>query len=251
MGRVHITLLFGLALFGIGVVYALALNTTAGRALQPRAHAATAIENSATTFSWNMPKRFGTKRPDGIADYHWDGTAYEKEYINPKAWKVDFDACALGNLPASTFAWKVDGLALPNPNPTSCNFSHEFRTQGTYIVRLTRTSSDGTQTFFEAPVTVKDLLVVSLGDSFASGQGNPEIPKDGATPAKWVDLPCARSSKAGPAKAALKIENDDPHTSVTFLSFACTGAEVLRGILAHKQQDKSSCLHKSTGSNML
>jgi lysophospholipase L1-like esterase len=100
-----------------------------------------------------------------------------------------------------------------------------------YAVRVIRTNPDQTTASFDATVTIKDILIVSLGDSFASGQGNPDIQKDGSTPATWIDAPCARSSKAGPAQAAIEIEDADPHTSVTFLSLACTGAEIDKGIL--------------------
>jgi len=213
---------------------ALALTKNAGHTLESKAYAATVAQNSTASFTWSMPKRFGSKRGDGIADYHWNGSAYGKDYVNPTAWKVDFDACTLNNTPDTTFLWTVDGVALPNPTPASCSFSHEFTAQGTYTVTLTRTTSDGMQTTLQAPVTVKDLLIVSLGDSFASGQGNPDIPKEGSTRAKWVDEICARSFTAGPAQAAFRVEEDDPHTSVTFLSYACTGAQVLWGILAEQ-----------------
>ena len=216
----------------IAVISALALTTNAGRALGPRAHAAPAAQNVPQTFTWSMAKRFGPKRPDGVVDYHWDGTIYDKDYVNPNSWKVDFNACGLGESSSSTFAWEVDGVAVANPNPSLCTLSHEFKDQGVYAVRVTRTNPDQTTTIFNDTVTIKDILIVSLGDSFASGQGNPDIPKNDPNPATWIDKPCARSSKAGPAQAAIDIEDADPHTSVTFLSLACTGAEIQAGILS-------------------
>lgn len=232
MRRVYKTLLvfFGI---GISILCAFALIVRAGRTLEAKVHATTVVQS--LTFTWTMQKRFGAKRADGIVDYHWDGSIYEKDYVNPKGWKVEFDACAFNSLPGSNFVWEVDGLALHNPNPTSCNFSHEFAAQGTHLVKLTHTAPDGTQSVLESPVTIKDLLIASLGDSFASGQGNPDIPKNGSTRAKWVDEICARSAASGPSQAARQIEDDDPHTSVTFISFACTGAQVLWGILADQK----------------
>ncbi|MEP6707905.1 MAG: GDSL-type esterase/lipase family protein, partial [Pyrinomonadaceae bacterium] len=44
--------------------------------------------------------------------------------------------------------------------------------------------------------------------------------------AQWVDEPCHRSALAGPARAAITIEQSDPHSSVTFISFACSGAAI-------------------------
>lgn len=185
------------------------------------------------TFKWSMPQHFGTKGADGMVDFHWDRARkiYDDDYVNPPAWRVDFDACSPDMPPGSRFQWQIDQEMIPNLNPTSCTFSHEFANQGTYTVKLTREAPDGTLAITQAPVTVKDLLIVSLGDSFASGQGNPDIPKAGSTPAKWVDTICARSATAGPAKAALDIEEMDAHTSVTFLSFACSGASIGKGIL--------------------
>lgn len=232
-----VLLCFGL----VGIFLIHSLLTNAGGILEIKAHASILQPQPPAIFKWSMPKRFGPKRPNGIVDYRWDtGTrTYAKDYVNPKTWKVDFDACSLGAIPGSTFVWEIDGVALPNPNASSCSFSHEFAAQRTYAVKLIITASDGTQTMLEAPVTVKDLLLVSLGDSFASGQGNPDIRKRGSTAAQWVDKICARSAIAGPAQAALSIEEADPHTSVTFISFACTGAAITAGIMGEQTIGKT------------
>jgi FG-GAP-like repeat len=47
----------------------------------------------------------------------------------------------------------------------------------------------------------------------------------------WEDKRCHRSANAGPAQAALEIERSDPHTSVTFLSYACSGASITEGLV--------------------
>jgi len=44
--------------------------------------------------------------------------------------------------------------------------------------------------------------------------------------AVWQDQRCDRSGYSGPAQAALALEAADPHTSVTFISFACSGASL-------------------------
>jgi PKD repeat protein len=183
-------------------------------------------------FKWSMPKRFGQMNADGIVDFHWNSQTrkYDDSYVNPGSWRVKFDANDLVAPVNSTYQWEIDGTAVSQPT-TTATLTHEFTEQRTYDVKLTVTVPDGTQTIVQAPVTVKDLLIVSIGDSFASGQGNPDIPKQGQTPAKWVDRPCARSADAGPAQAARSIEEADPHTSVTFVSLACTGAKIKSGLL--------------------
>jgi len=64
-----------------------------------------------------------------------------------------------------------------------------------------------------------------MGDSIASGEGNPDrrFP-DGSV--EWGDLKCHRSQYAGAALAARKLEKSDKHTSVTFVSVACSGASI-------------------------
>jgi hypothetical protein len=92
---------------------------------------------------------------------------------------------------------------------------------------------------FTQTVNPRDYLVVSMGDSYGSGEGNPDVPQKFATDPvfghqlpwvqrgpRWEDKRCHRSAKAGPAQAALQLEGADPHSSVTFLSFACSGANV-------------------------
>ena len=144
------------------------------------------------------------------------------------------EAKAANEATDNTYAWSFgDGSATLSGN--HCNVTHFFGAQGSYSVTLTVTNAAGTAS---APTTqtvrVKDLLIVSMGDSYGSGEGNPEKPlvqgntffPSIATPALWEDRRCHRSSKAGPAQAALAIERSDPHTSVTFISFACSGATI-------------------------
>ena len=49
--------------------------------------------------------------------------------------------------------------------------------------------------------------------------------------AAWQDRRCHRSANAGASLAAQELENRDPHTSVTFIQLACTGAMILQGVL--------------------
>jgi len=93
-------------------------------------------------------------------------------------------------------------------------------------------------------IDVEDFLVVAIGDSYASGDGNPERHRgqtggapvwgDGfGDPAVGADHAQARrSSVAWPAQVALDLERSDPRTSVTFLSVAASSATVARGLLA-------------------
>ena len=105
----------------------------------------------------------------------------------------------------------------------------------------------------EAPIItearVKDLLIAGLGDSFASGEGNPNRPvafsetrrfknfypirrqNDAGGGAEWTDELCHRSLYGQQLRAALQIAIENPQASVTFLDYSCSGASIADGIL--------------------
>lgn len=97
-----------------------------------------------------------------------------------------------------------------------------------------------------AKVQAGNRLVVGLGDSYAVGEGNPDIPakftqglsdvdflygmrvrrypqKDKGNRAVWMDERCHRSMYSYQFKTALRMALEDPHNAVTFVSFPCTG----------------------------
>jgi lysophospholipase L1-like esterase len=118
----------------------------------------------------------------------------------------------------------------------------------------------------EAAARVTDLFIVGMGDSFASGEGNPDVPvrfsPDRTTDygvgsnkapltgyparvgdwkeigdlkfieenARWQDQACHRSLYSHQLRAALQIAVEDPHRAVTFVGFACSGAEATFGL---------------------
>ncbi len=82
------------------------------------------------------------------------------------------------------------------------------------------------------------VLIISLGDSSASGEGNPDSTfpntqwraSDTTDPRKASlvasDRACHRSSRSGPRLAADAFRNLHPELDVEFTSFACSGAKV-------------------------
>ena len=89
---------------------------------------------------------------------------------------------------------------------------------------------------------VRDVLVVALGDSFISGEGNPHVlwekpkivrgfPQSPTQPASWWDARCHRSLFTGAAIAAAKLAQWNKRISVTFVSYACSGAELYDGLM--------------------
>jgi lysophospholipase L1-like esterase len=96
---------------------------------------------------------------------------------------------------------------------------------------------------------VKDVMIVGLGDSFASGEGNPDTPVrldefhrsqnlyptrkriDAGGAAQWLDKLCHRSMYSYQMRAALQIGIENKHSAVTYLGYACSGAAVEKGII--------------------
>ncbi len=113
---------------------------------------------------------------------------------------------------------------------------------------------------------VEDLFIVGIGDSFASGEGNPDVPvqfddarvmdygpmPDGprlsgypvragrwdevgdplflANGARWLSAACRRSAYGHQFRTAMQLALEDPHRTVTFANLACAGAEIVKGL---------------------
>jgi hypothetical protein len=320
--------------------------------------AAQAADPPAAAFDYSMPKRFGQdENGDGKIDYFTETSESpvviggQQKQIAPASWNVKLDACA--STPGSSYAWTV----LDHPDPAhpltvaggpGCNdFTLTVPEEGTYRVALVATKDGVASAPVVQEVVVQDWLIVSVGDSYGSGEGSPDIPVDnsalanaeakwddagaawdevattrasyggiqaaidswaahtaelasldcleetlrcgeltaliagdaiwivaeavrfglvaagefvedviaaigatidaliataeaavhvaqtvtGALSAGWQSKRCHRSANSGSARAAKKLEDADPHTSVTFLHLSCSGASVVYGLL--------------------
>ncbi len=180
------------------------------------AHAARG-DRRAPLFAWSMPSRFGATDAQGRVIETQPGE------VRSGPWEVDLrllgEACAEG----ARYSWTLDGRPVAMEKQGECAFRHRFPAEGAYTVALSAEVGDRKLTDSRR-IEVQDLLIVSIGDSVASGEGAPE---DGG----WQSERCHRSALAGPALAARRVEEADPHTSVTFVHLACSGAEVRRGLL--------------------
>jgi hypothetical protein len=206
------------------------------------------------TFDWSMPDRFGgDSNNDGLIDYytgHDDCEGAEAPsqctwypptspfQIAPSTWHVDLDACdsALAAGTGATFTWQVvGGTGTLSGGPGCDDKDLTVSAEGVYKLKLTIASSLGTDTITK-DVVVQDWMVVSMGDSYGSGEGNADKEMERflgveTAPAQWQDERCHRTAKAGSAQAAKWLEDADPHTSVTFIHVSCSGAEALTGLL--------------------
>lgn len=157
--------------------------------------------------------------------------------------------------------------------------------EGIYQITVKLRNNDGGGPQGTRRITVQDFLIVSIGDSSASGQGNPDVPgrpkgfevdfswwdlipplgiyKITAAAAEWgwnylkqkfttltraaeakIDMDpdpiwlewrAYRSLQSGPALAARRLESDG--RTVTFLSFARSGAEIIQGLIGPRTRE--------------
>jgi hypothetical protein len=189
------------------------------------------------------------------------------DYINPESHRVVARLESIGDqnvdcmwLTAPLGGGQPRGIALRQP----C--SDAARLDVPYPAGLSVTVEVGGREVASAEIKVRDILVAGLGDSFGSGDGNPDVPvrfsrersADYATGsgaedltgyparvgpwkqigdrafidenARWLDQACHRSLYSFELRAALELALEDPHRAVTYLGFACSGAEVTWGL---------------------
>ncbi len=202
--------------------------------------------NAHPTFTWAVPARFAKS----WAAYNVStGTYGRPDLLNPTRWPLILDACGSTSkyrITAFQFTISQVGTTWKRTEESStCRLGHAayLPAQGPYTVSLvlkTFGSVPGVSRPAAQSIRIRDYLIVSLGDSLASGEGNPDIPGSyrfqitspisagfvEKVPVHWTDKRCHRSALSGPALAAKAIEDASPHTSVTFISLACSGAGI-------------------------
>ena len=163
---------------------------------------------------------------------------------------------------AGTCEWSVDNTVIDNLPCDKTAVAHNIKYDSSHTITVRPSAGAPITTTF----ALKDILFVSFGDSFSSGEGNPEKPvrlvrdsfndyanssRGQAFPVredlnivadnpdhffqdlapKWANSQCHRSLYSQHTKAALQYALEHPHLTVTFLNYSCTGAEVYEGIL--------------------
>ena len=170
-------------------------------------------------------------------------------YLNPQDHAVELWLSGRGvSVPATAICeWRIDGKLVAE---TSC----AERVSGPGIALPYPGGAEiAVNVVGEPPIIaearVRDLLIAGLGDSFASGEGNPNLPvafsetrrfqnlyperkrNDAGGSARWTDELCHRSLYGQQLRAALQIAIENPQVSVTFLDLSCSGASIMDGIL--------------------
>jgi hypothetical protein len=221
------------------------------------------------------------RHPDG-----WSATMYDKtcwdpkhnryacpersDYLNPKSHLVRASLKGLEDATTVDCAWLTApaghggrGAAVTLPCDTEVKLEIPYPAGAWIKVEI------GGRQVAEIMVRVSDVLIVGMGDSFAAGEGNPDVPvrlsptrsvdyDDGGgnvgkgalrgyparvgswhaigdrdfieENARWLDQACHRSLYSHQLRVALQLAIEDPHRAVTYVGVACSGAETVSGL---------------------
>jgi lysophospholipase L1-like esterase len=163
-------------------------------------------------FSWEPVSRFGgDANGDGIIDHASDPTLPRVLTAHPvRIWPAA-PLCARND----RLVWRVDHAVVPDVrvrgSGARCNTVLTLPA-GTHTVSINGHAER---------VRVDDRLVVAIGDSVGAGEGDPP----------FVEQRCHRSHRAGFEEAARRIAAAQHRTSITFVSLACSGAQITAGLL--------------------
>ncbi len=204
----------------------------------------------------------------------WDTTrnrhkcSSNENFMNPKAHKIFAEVSGIVDAETVVCRWTIETTSKTQKSESERPCSDRVELDLPYPsggrVRVAIGGRDIAQ--IEAKVT--DLLIVGMGDSFASGEGNPDVPvrfsPERDVPygvdkpsmnysltgfparigpwrdigdraflkenAKWLDQACHRSLYSHQLRAALQLAIENPHRAVTFVGLACSGAQVTDGM---------------------
>lgn len=190
------------------------------------------------------------------------------DYINPRSHRIIAELKDVHDLAGIDCTWlttpqggkNARGEAVTVPCDTPVALEVPYPTGARLSVEV------GSREVAAALAVVTDILVVGLGDSFGSGEGNPDVSVRfsrersvsygqgeraadlSGFPARvgnwqqigdrafieanprWLDQACHRSLYSHQLRAALQLAIERPTRAVTFVGFACSGAEIVDGL---------------------
>ena len=170
-------------------------------------------------------------------------------YLDPAGYPVRLDACGSTG---ATYTWTITGPTGTRTTPARAVKKRTCRTtvllpEGAHTLTLTVTKG-AKRASTTTQAQVRNLLVVAMGDSYASGVGNPRNVDAWLQAGTlftsfdpyWDDDACDRSVHGAPAQAALALEKSSPRTSVTLVNVTCGGATIGAGILGPQRAARQS-----------
>ena len=193
-----------------------------------------------------------------------DGT----DYINPRSHSIIADLKGIPDAGLIDCTWLTapNGPRAPRGQAATRPCSEPVELEVPYPNGARISVEIGGREVTSTEAVVTDFFIVGMGDSFASGEGNPDLPirfsRERSVSygtgllgsdlvgypariggwrqigderfiqenARWHDQACHRSLYSHQLRAALQLSLEDPHRAVTFVGVACSGAEITQGL---------------------
>lgn len=141
---------------------------------------------------------------------------YEPEYLTPLQWNITVNFNTKSNINDCT--WTINDKDAQGPCK---NYKlPESITPNGALVKVKSTDNTRAELFIKPD----DILIIGIGDSYASGEGVPDVSKRWFRSSDWWDNKCHRSLYSWQVLSAARLAAENPHKSITFLSRACSGA---------------------------
>lgn len=200
------------------------------------------------------------------------GDRRDTDYVLPRSHAVQL---SILEPPTEQCRWEADVAVFVVGNTLSKNVDRPCSETIEARIPFVLNAVSGTQVRVEystasmlsTDIKVTDRLIVGIGDSYSSGEGNPDTPvqlmrvekrytrnynfpydasakalkvepadslavRRNGEPAFWLDRQCHRSAYSYHLRTALQVALAEPkHSAVTFVGFACSGAEITEGFL--------------------
>lgn len=156
-----------------------------------------------------------------------------------------------------------NGIIINSPEPIKAEIGTQIPRLGKIQISLTIIDNLGQEKSVTKTFHLKEKLVAIIGDSFTSGEGNParDCPLDSNTEINpfddcnkqsyqlikkatldhfrisdcWEEPLAHRSYLSGHMLAAKQLNLDDPYTTITYISFAHTGASIIDGLISPQE----------------
>ncbi len=243
----------------------------------------------------SIERRLAAEKPHGWAEMFFDKTCWsrnlgsyhncdgeQQSYLHPKSHEIwaEYQTAAGETAAGDATTGAAKGVGkqcqwqlleagsdqlIGEPMARPCDERVNFTVPYPQGARLAVATDEGKR--FIQTIKVEDVFIVGIGDSFGSGDGNPDVPVRFSSErsviyggkgkgdqvkrayptragdwrevadaefmkrkALWLGQSCHRSLYSHQIRASLELALSNPQRAVTFVGFACAGAEITHGM---------------------